>query len=63
MIIEPNIRSNFFTNAHPLGCRQNVLNQINEAKALHTFEGPKNVLIIGGSSGYGLATRIALAYG
>ena len=63
MIIEPNIRSNFFTSAHPFGCRQNVLNQINEAKSLKTFDGPKNVLIIGGSSGYGLATRIALAYG
>lgn len=63
MIIEPNIRSNFFTSAHPFGCRQNVLNQINEAKSLKSFEGPKNVLIIGGSSGYGLASRIALAYG
>ena len=63
MIIEPNIRSNFFTSAHPLGCRQNVLNQINEAKSLKSFEGPKNVLIIGGSSGYGLASRIALAFG
>jgi enoyl-[acyl-carrier protein] reductase / trans-2-enoyl-CoA reductase (NAD+) len=63
MIIEPNIRSNFFTSAHPLGCRQNVLNQIIEAKSLKSFEGPKNVLIIGGSSGYGLASRIALAYG
>jgi enoyl-[acyl-carrier protein] reductase/trans-2-enoyl-CoA reductase (NAD+) len=63
MIIEPNIRSNFFTSAHPLGCRQNVLNQINEVKVLKPFNGPKNVLIIGGSSGYGLASRIALAYG
>jgi len=62
MIIKPSIRSNFFTNAHPFGCRQNVLNQINEAKSLPKFKGPKNVLIIGGSSGYGLATRIALAY-
>jgi len=62
MIIKPSIRSNFFTNSHPFGCRQNVLNQINEAKSLPKFDGPKNVLIIGGSSGYGLATRIALAY-
>ncbi|TNF08265.1 MAG: trans-2-enoyl-CoA reductase family protein [Bacillota bacterium] len=62
MIIKPSIRSNFFTNSHPFGCRQNVLNQINEIKSLPTFEGPKNVLIIGGSSGYGLASRIALAY-
>jgi len=62
MIIKPSIRSNFFTNSHPLGCRQNVLNQINEVKSLPSFDGPKNVLIIGGSSGYGLASRIALAY-
>jgi enoyl-[acyl-carrier protein] reductase / trans-2-enoyl-CoA reductase (NAD+) len=62
MIINPSIRSNFFTNAHPFGCRQNILNQINEAKSLPKFSGPKNVLIIGGSSGYGLATRIALSY-
>jgi len=63
MIIKPSIRSNVFTNAHPYGCRLNVENQIKEAKALPSFEGPKNVLIIGGSSGYGLASRIALAYG
>ncbi|MFU8793469.1 MAG: enoyl-ACP reductase FabV [Acholeplasmataceae bacterium] len=63
MIIKPSIRSNFFTNAHPIGSEAFVLNQINEAKALPPFKGPKNVLIIGGSSGYGLASRIALAYG
>lgn len=63
MIIKPSIRSNFFTNAHPIGSKQFVLNQINEAKALPPFKGPKNVLIIGGSSGYGLGSRIALAYG
>ena len=63
MIIKPSIRQNFFTNAHPFGCKQNILNQIEETKALGTFEGPKNVLIIGGSSGYGLASRIALAFG
>lgn len=63
MIIEPSIRSNIFLNAHPLGCKHFVINQINEAKALAPFEGPQKVLIIGGSSGYGLASRIALAYG
>jgi enoyl-[acyl-carrier protein] reductase/trans-2-enoyl-CoA reductase (NAD+) len=63
MIIKPNIRFNYFTNAHPLGCRENVLNQINRVKELGSFDCPKNVLIIGGSSGYGLASRIALAYG
>lgn len=62
MQIKPSIRSNIFTNSHPFGCRQNVLNQINEAKAFEPFKGPKNVLIIGGSSGYGLSSRIALTY-
>ncbi len=62
MIIKPSIRSNFFTNAHPLGCEQFVVDQIHEAKSLPEIKGPKNVLIIGGSSGYGLASRIALAF-
>jgi enoyl-[acyl-carrier protein] reductase/trans-2-enoyl-CoA reductase (NAD+) len=62
MIIEPSIRSNIFLNAHPLGCKQFVLEQIKEAKQFPAFDGPKKVLIIGGSSGYGLASRIALAY-
>ncbi len=63
MIIKPKIRSNVFTNCHPLGQEQYVLKQIAEAKEKDTFGNPINVLIIGGSSGYGLATRIALAFG
>ena len=63
MKITPSVRSNFFTNAHPIGCKHMVENQISDTKALGTFEGPKNVLIIGGSSGYGLSSRISLAYG
>lgn len=63
MIIKPSIRSNLFTNSHPIGCELNVLNQINEAKEQEKFLGPRNVLIIGGSSGYGLASRISLAFG
>ena len=63
MIIEPSIRSNIFLNAHPKGCEQAVYEQILEVKQKKAFEGPKKVLIIGGSSGYGLASRIALAYG
>jgi enoyl-[acyl-carrier protein] reductase/trans-2-enoyl-CoA reductase (NAD+) len=63
MIIKPSIRSNFFTNSHPFGCKTYVENQIIEAKSFPKFNGPKNVLIIGGSSGYGLASRIALAFG
>ncbi len=63
MIIEPKIRSNVFTNAHPEGCRCFVKSQIDEVMTKSSFEGPKNVLIIGGSSGYGLSSRIALAFG
>jgi enoyl-[acyl-carrier protein] reductase/trans-2-enoyl-CoA reductase (NAD+) len=63
MIITPNIRSNFFTNTHPLGCEKNIQSQIKEVKQYDKYIGPKNVLIIGGSSGYGLSSRISLAFG
>ncbi|MCD4827068.1 MAG: enoyl-[acyl-carrier-protein] reductase FabV [Acholeplasmataceae bacterium] len=63
MLIKPTLRSNFFTNAHPLGIKQNIQNLIDEVNSFEKFDGPKNVLILGGSSGYGLASRISLAYG
>lgn len=63
MKIIPSIRKNLFTNSHPVGCEKNVLEQINNIKKESPFDGPKNVLIIGGSSGYGLASRISLALG
>lgn len=63
MKIEPAIRANICLNAHPLGCKEYVANQIAEAKQQIPFQGPKHVLIIGGSSGYGLSSRIALAFG
>jgi enoyl-[acyl-carrier protein] reductase/trans-2-enoyl-CoA reductase (NAD+) len=62
MIIKPSIRSNFFTNSNPLGVQKMVQNYIEDVKKLPTYKGPKNVLIIGGSSGYGLASRISLAF-
>lgn len=58
-----NIRGNVALGVNPLGCRQEVLNQIDYVKNKGTFEGPKKVLIIGASSSYGLATRISLAFG
>jgi enoyl-[acyl-carrier protein] reductase/trans-2-enoyl-CoA reductase (NAD+) len=61
MIIKPLIRSNIFLNSHPLGCKAYVKQLFDEAKVLPKIKGPKNVLIIGGSSGYGLSSRIALA--
>ncbi len=63
MIIQPKFRGFICTTAHPLGCAQNVDNQINYVKGQGPFNGPKNVLIIGASTGYGLASRIALAFG
>lgn len=62
MIIKPSIRSNFFTNSNPLGVQKMVQNYIEDVKKLPAYKGPKNVLIIGGSSGYGLASRISLAF-
>ncbi|MFW6284992.1 MAG: enoyl-ACP reductase FabV [Bacillota bacterium] len=63
MIIKPSIRSNVFTNAHPTGSKAYVENLFKEAQEKPSFQGPENVLIIGGSSGYGLASRVALAAG
>lgn len=63
MIIQPKIRGFICTTAHPKGCAQSVLEQIQYVKEKVRFEGPKNVLIIGASTGYGLASRIATTYG
>lgn len=61
MIIKPSIRSNIFTNSHPLGSKAYIQQLFDESKGFSSFKGPKNVLIIGGSSGYGLSSRITLA--
>tara|TARA_R110000868_G_scaffold50454_6_gene161280 strand:- start:587 stop:1777 length:1191 start_codon:yes stop_codon:yes gene_type:complete len=63
MKIQPKIRGFICTTAHPEGCAESVLSQISLVKAAGTFEGPKNVLVIGASTGYGLASRIAATYG
>jgi enoyl-[acyl-carrier protein] reductase/trans-2-enoyl-CoA reductase (NAD+) len=66
MIIKPKVRGFICTNAHPVGCEQNVKNQISHIKsqaALYGSDGPKNVLVIGSSTGYGLASRITAAFG
>lgn len=64
MIIEPVINGVVARTAHPLGCEESVLRQINYVKhAQPITQGPRRVLIIGGSSGFGLAARIALAFG
>ena len=61
MIITPSIRSNVFLNAHPKGIQAYIQSLFKEAETFQKFSGPKNVLIIGGSSGYGLTSRVALA--
>jgi enoyl-[acyl-carrier protein] reductase/trans-2-enoyl-CoA reductase (NAD+) len=62
MIIEPTIRRNICINAHPLGCAAQVKAQINYVKAREKINGPKKVLVIGASNGYGLAARIVSAF-
>ena len=63
MVIQPKIRGFICTTSHPEGCFNVVKEQINYVKSHGTFEGPKNVLVIGSSTGYGLASRIAVTFG
>lgn len=55
MIIQPKIRGFICTTAHPDGCAKAVAEQVAYVKSKGQFKGPKNVLIIGASTGYGLA--------
>lgn len=63
MIIEPKIRGFICLTAHPEGCKQNVLNQIAYVKSKKAINGAKKVLVIGASTGFGLASRITSAFG
>ncbi|MCL2741949.1 MAG: trans-2-enoyl-CoA reductase family protein [Oscillospiraceae bacterium] len=63
MLIEPRFRGYICTTAHPDGCFANVGSQIRRMKDAGAFEGPKRALVIGAGSGYGLASRVALAFG
>lgn len=60
---EHKMRGNVSFGVNPIGCKQEVNNQIDYVKEQGSYEGPKKVLIIGASSSYGLATRISLAFG
>ncbi|OGT25912.1 MAG: trans-2-enoyl-CoA reductase [Gammaproteobacteria bacterium RIFCSPLOWO2_02_FULL_42_14] len=63
MVVEPKVRGFICTTAHPAGCYQNVMNQIQYVKSHSAIaSAPKNVLVIGCSTGYGLASRIVAAY-
>lgn len=63
MIIQPKIRGFICTTAHPLGCFKTVSTQIDYVKAQGPFKGPQRVLVIGASTGYGLASRIVASFG
>ncbi|KIX20420.1 trans-2-enoyl-CoA reductase [Flavobacterium sp. 316] len=63
MIIEPRMRGFICLTSHPKGCEQNVKNQIAYIKSKGIIDGAKKVLVIGASTGFGLASRITSAFG
>lgn len=64
MIIKPKVRGFMCITAHPQGCAASVARQIEHVRAQGTIaDGPKRVLVIGASTGYGLASRITAAFG
>ncbi len=63
MSIEPRMRGIICLTSHPKGCEKNVLNQIDYVKSKGKIAGAKKVLVIGASTGFGLASRITSAFG
>lgn len=64
MIIKPKVRGFVCVTAHPTGCAAHVQEQIDFVKSKGPLaQGPRNVLVVGSSTGYGLASRIAAAFG
>lgn len=64
MIIRPKVRGFVCVTAHPDGCAAHIQEQIDYVKSKGPIKnGPKNVLVIGASTGYGLASRITAAFG
>ena len=63
MIIEPRVRGFICMTAHPDGCAANVADQIDYVQRRAAVDGPRRVLVIGASTGYGLASRIVAAFG
>ncbi len=63
MIIEPRMRGFICLTSQPKGCEQNVKNQIEYIKSKGVIDGAKKVLVIGASTGFGLASRITSAFG
>jgi enoyl-[acyl-carrier protein] reductase/trans-2-enoyl-CoA reductase (NAD+) len=64
MIIKPRVRGFMCITSHPAGCDENVKQQIEYVQSQGKIEGgPKKVLVIGSSTGYGLASRISAGFG
>ena len=63
MIIEPRMRGFICLTSHPDGCEQNIKNQIKYVQSKGAIAGGKKVLVIGASTGFGLASRISSAFG
>ena len=64
MIIKPRVRGFLCTTTHPVGCDANVKRQIEYVRARGAIaNGPRRVLVIGASTGYGLASRVTAAFG
>ena len=63
MVVEPKVRGFICTTAHPVGCEEIVKREIEYVKSKGELSGVKKALVIGCSMGYGLASRISLAFG
>lgn len=63
MVVQPKVRGFICTTAHPVGCEKAVQKQIEYVKSKGKLGGAKKVLVIGSSTGYGLASRISAAFG
>lgn len=63
MIVTPKFRGFICTTSHPVGCEYSVMNQVEYIKNQKKLNGAKKVLVIGSSTGYGLASRITAAFG
>ena len=63
MVIKPRLKGSLALTNHPLGAKEFVKRQIDYVKSQGKYNGPKKVLIIGSSSGYGLASRISATFG
>ena len=59
MVVQPKVKGFMCTTAHPEGCKESVRRQIEYVKSQPKAEGPKKVLVLGASMGYGLASRMA----